>query len=211
MVLKTGEFQTLTLKRKLTTKKTQGAPGWLSRLSIRLQLRSWSQFVSSSPALGSVWTAQSLEPASDSVSSSLSAPPPLTLCLSLLQKEININKKLAFFFKPLKSTAMPFTSCQWPIEMLRNSRLFIANGLSFFLSFSTLGVCELFFPSSFSQRSRYRSLQQLIHSLQFLILFKFCALSISVVLSFSSGSFIPGRIKAAPSSHFLLVANAHCC
>ena len=42
-----------------------------------------SQLVGSSPASGSVLTAQSLEPASDSVSPSLSAPPPLTLCLSL--------------------------------------------------------------------------------------------------------------------------------
>ena len=39
-----------------------------------------SQSVGSSPALGSVLTAQSLEPASDSVSSSLSAPTPLMLC-----------------------------------------------------------------------------------------------------------------------------------
>ena len=36
--------------------------------------------------LGSVLTAQSLEPASDSVSPSLSAPPSLMLCLSLSQK-----------------------------------------------------------------------------------------------------------------------------
>ena len=42
-----------------------------------------SRLVGSSPASGSVLTAQSLEPASDSVSSSLSAPPPLILCLSL--------------------------------------------------------------------------------------------------------------------------------
>ena len=42
-----------------------------------------SQSVSSSPASGSVLTAQSLEPASHSVSPSLSAPPPLTLCLRL--------------------------------------------------------------------------------------------------------------------------------
>ena len=42
-----------------------------------------SQFVSSSPALGSVLTAQSLELASDSMSPSLSAPPLLTLYLSL--------------------------------------------------------------------------------------------------------------------------------
>ena len=45
-----------------------------------------SQSVSSSPASGSVLTAQSLEPASDSVSPSRSAPPLLMLCLSLSQK-----------------------------------------------------------------------------------------------------------------------------
>ena len=44
----------------------------------------WS--VGSSPALGSVLTARSLEPASDSVSPLLSAPPLLMLCLSLSQK-----------------------------------------------------------------------------------------------------------------------------
>ena len=42
-----------------------------------------SWFVSSSPMSGSVLTAQSLEPASDSVSPSLSAPPLLVLSLSL--------------------------------------------------------------------------------------------------------------------------------
>ena len=42
-----------------------------------------SRFVGSSRALGSVLTAQSLEPASDSVSPSLSAPPLLALALSL--------------------------------------------------------------------------------------------------------------------------------
>ena len=45
-----------------------------------------SQFVSSSPVLESVLTAQSLEPASDSVSPSLSAPRALTHCLSPSQK-----------------------------------------------------------------------------------------------------------------------------
>ena len=44
------------------------------------------QSVSLSPASGSVLRAWSLEPASDSVSPSLSAPPPLMLCLSLSQK-----------------------------------------------------------------------------------------------------------------------------
>ena len=38
--------------------------------------------------------AQSLEPASDSVSPSLSAPPPFMLCLSLSQKYINVEKKI---------------------------------------------------------------------------------------------------------------------
>ena len=42
-----------------------------------------SRFMSPIPTSGSVLTAQSLEPASDSVSPSLSAPPLLTLCLTL--------------------------------------------------------------------------------------------------------------------------------
>ena len=45
-----------------------------------------SRFVSSNLASGSVLTAQNLEPTSDSVSPSLSAPPPLTLFLSLKNK-----------------------------------------------------------------------------------------------------------------------------
>ena len=65
-----------------------GVPGWLSRLgmhptSVQIMI-SW--FVSSSPASCSVLTAQSLEPASISVSLALSAPPLLTLYLSLSQK-----------------------------------------------------------------------------------------------------------------------------
>ena len=45
-----------------------------------------SQFVSLSPMSGSALKAQSLEPASDSASLSLSAPPQLVLCLSVSQK-----------------------------------------------------------------------------------------------------------------------------
>ena len=45
-----------------------------------------SQFVCLSPTSGSVLTAQSLEPASDSLSPSLSAPLPLMLCLSKINK-----------------------------------------------------------------------------------------------------------------------------
>ena len=49
-----------------------------------------SQFVSLSPASGSVLTTQSLEPASDSVSPSLSASSllKLSLCLSKINKNI---------------------------------------------------------------------------------------------------------------------------
>ena len=45
-----------------------------------------SQSESSSPAKGSVLTAQGLEPASDSVFPSVSAPSLLALCLSVSQK-----------------------------------------------------------------------------------------------------------------------------
>ena len=58
-----------------------------------------SQFVGSSPMSGSALTARSLEPASDSVSSSLSlCPSPLVLCLclSLSQKEMNNKKNFVF-------------------------------------------------------------------------------------------------------------------
>ena len=46
-----------------------------------------SQFVSLSPASGSVLPAQGLEPALNSVSPSLSAPPLLTLSLSKINKD----------------------------------------------------------------------------------------------------------------------------
>ena len=45
-----------------------------------------SRSVSSSPVSGSVLTVQSLEPVSDSVSPSLSDPPPFVLSLPLSQK-----------------------------------------------------------------------------------------------------------------------------
>ena len=48
------------------------------------QATTW--FVGSSPASGSVLTAQSLEPAADSVSPPLSAPPMLMLYLSIINK-----------------------------------------------------------------------------------------------------------------------------
>ena len=57
-----------------------------------------SQSVSSSPTSGFVLTAQSLEPALDSVSPSLSAPPPLVLCLSLSKINIKNKKSLKKIF-----------------------------------------------------------------------------------------------------------------
>ena len=51
-----------------------------------------SQFVGSSPTSGPVLIARSLEPASDSVSPSLSAPPLLTLCFLLSPSLSKINK-----------------------------------------------------------------------------------------------------------------------
>ena len=53
-----------------------------------------SRSVSSSPASGSVLTAQGLEPASDSVSPSLSASPPRVVSLSLSLSLSKINKTL---------------------------------------------------------------------------------------------------------------------
>ena len=51
--------------------------------------------VGSSPMLGSVLTAQSLEPASESVSPSLFAPPLLTRCLFLsLKNKQTLEKKM---------------------------------------------------------------------------------------------------------------------
>ena len=66
-----------------------GSVGWAADFGSGHGLTSCvmiSQFVGSSPELGSVLTAQSLEPASDSVSPSLPAPSPLMLGLSLSLK-----------------------------------------------------------------------------------------------------------------------------
>lgn len=65
----------------------------VKHLTLAQVMISW--FVGLSPVLGSVLTNQSLEPASDSVSPSLSIPSPLVLCLFLslsLPQKINIKK-----------------------------------------------------------------------------------------------------------------------
>ena len=49
-----------------------------------------SWFVGSGPTLGFVLTGRSLDPASDSVSSSLSGPPPLALCVSISKNKYTL-------------------------------------------------------------------------------------------------------------------------
>ena len=67
------------------------------------------RFASPSPAPGSVLTAQSLEPASDSVSPSLSAPPLLILCLSVsLSLSLSLSQKETFK-KRIRPEMCPFT------------------------------------------------------------------------------------------------------
>ena len=58
----------------------------VKRLASAQVMISW--FVSSSPASGSMMTAQRLEPALDSVSPFLSAPLPCSCALSVLKKEL---------------------------------------------------------------------------------------------------------------------------
>ena len=71
-----------------------------------------SQFVSSSPVSGSVLKAQSLEPASDSVSLSFCPFPTHALSLSVSQK---MNKRL----KILKKKNLNVNST-WTVDMMRS-------------------------------------------------------------------------------------------
>ena len=79
-------------KKCLVFKLTYGAPGWLSQLKGRLWLRSWCHGLWVQDLHWALCWQLSLEPAWDSVSPFLSAPPPLMHVLSLLQKSINIKK-----------------------------------------------------------------------------------------------------------------------
>ena len=79
---------------EITYESTQSRGAWVAQsverpTSAQVTI-SWS--VSSSPTSGSGLMAQSLEPASDYMSPSLSAPPPFMLCLYLSQKYINVKK-----------------------------------------------------------------------------------------------------------------------
>ena len=75
----------LSLKINNLFKKINNRGAWVAQLVKRLTSAHVMilRFVSLSPVSGSVLTARSLEPASDSVSPSLSAPHLLMLCLSL--------------------------------------------------------------------------------------------------------------------------------
>ena len=75
-----------------------------------------SRFMSSSPTSGSVPPAQSLEPASDSVSPSLSAPPLLMLCVSL---SLKINKHKIFFFNAVSNYGHLLSS--WGLGLQRRN------------------------------------------------------------------------------------------
>ena len=83
-------------KKNASQNTTDGGGTWVAQLVKHLTLAQImiSQSVSSSLESGFVLTAQNQEPASNSLSSPLSAPPLLTLCLSVsLSKIINIKKK----------------------------------------------------------------------------------------------------------------------
>ena len=67
---------------------------------------------------GSMLTAQSLEPASDSVSPSLSAPPLLTLSLCL--SKLNVKKK--FFFNHKKYKVQRFRSSGEKLSLFAMTR-----------------------------------------------------------------------------------------
>ena len=81
----------------------------VKRLTSAQVMISW--FVSSSPASGSVLTAQSLESASDSVSPSFSAPSLLMLLLSLSRLLSKINIKKIYYVQQKKSDTYKITYC----------------------------------------------------------------------------------------------------
>ena len=81
-----------------------------------------SQFMGSSPTSGSVLTAQSLEPASDSVSPSLSAPPLLSLCLSAsVSVSVSVSLKNKNKNKKIKKGAINFPGFTNTIKFLNHT------------------------------------------------------------------------------------------
>ena len=90
--------------------------------------------VSLSPTSGSVLTAHSLESVSDSVSPSLSAPPPLVFCLSLK------NKYLKIFFLNLSSPLFHFN--YFSVSMLELA-IFLPYDLLYFQCILTHSLSHL--------------------------------------------------------------------
>ena len=76
----------LSVSQNKQIKKNRGiwVAQWVKRPTLAQVMISW--FVGSNPASDSVMIAQSLEPASGSVSASLSAPPLLVLFLSKIKR-----------------------------------------------------------------------------------------------------------------------------
>ena len=83
---KVGGVQRLSFKTHSELWGARGAQSVGSPTSAQVMI---SRFMSWSPVSGSVLTARSLEPGSDSVSPSLSVPPLLALSLSLSVSKIN--------------------------------------------------------------------------------------------------------------------------
>ena len=102
-----------------------------------------SQFVGLSPTSGSVLTAQSLEPASDSVSPSVSAPPQLALCLSVSLSFSKINKTL----RKIKNKKYDLLStCYLPGTVLKVFHNFLTGSLP--------RACEVFCQAAHSRGHR---------------------------------------------------------
>ena len=115
-------YQTYIQKQSETIIYPKGAPGWLSRFRHHTSAQVMiSQLVGSSPASGSVLTAQNLEPASDSVSPSplphsRSVSVSLSLSLSLKNK-YTLQKKKDFW---------TFHSMEWTL-WLTNTQTCVGN------------------------------------------------------------------------------------
>ena len=117
----------LNKKGRLLLKRTHLRGTWVAQ-SVKCPTSAQvtiSRFMSLSPVSGSVLTAQTLEPASDSVFLSLSAPPLLILCLSLSVKNIlkkKQQKKNLLKRTHLKANRKP-RPCKW--SKLEVGKLFL--------------------------------------------------------------------------------------
>ena len=117
-------------KKKQTNKQTNKNPRatWMAQsvkrlISAQVMI---SRFVSSNPILSSVLRAQSLELTSDSVSPSLSAPPPLMLCFSVSVSLSKTKKHLKSFKKNTKDYASyVYCSVIYKSQIMEESTVYI--------------------------------------------------------------------------------------